>query len=140
MSNKFSPQELHAEEWLKRTKDDELNARSILTHRDGTPNAVCFLSHQMSEKSLKAFLVAKKNWFPKIHYLDKLTELCKEIDSSFEKIKEKALFLDSFYTPARYPGDYPELSWREAEQAFEAATRIKKFVLDKLNFGNKKTM
>lgn len=132
MPNKFSPQELHAEEWLRRAKDDELNARSILTHKDGAPNAVCFLSHQMAEKSLKAFLIAKKNWFPKIHYLDKLTELCREIDSSFEEIKEEASFLDPFYTPSRYPGDYPEFTWQEAEKAFEVATRIKDFVLSKI--------
>lgn len=129
---KFSPQELQAEEWIKKARDDELNARSILTHRDGTPSGVCFLSHQMAEKYFKAFLVSRKNWFPKIHPLDKLTELCKEIDLSFMKIKDEAIFLNSFYTPTRYPGDYPNFTWQDAEEAFKVALRIKKFILRKI--------
>lgn len=57
MPNDFSSQELQAEEWIKKAHDDELNAQSILKHRDGTPAGVCFLSHQMAEKYFKAFLV-----------------------------------------------------------------------------------
>lgn len=132
MPNKFSSQELQVKEWLKRAEDDELNARSILTHKDGTPNGVCFLSHQMAEKYLKAFLVYKKKWFPKIHPLDKLAKLCSEFNPSFKDLKEDVIFLNGFYVPTRYPGDYPEFSWQEAEQAFKAATRIKHFVLKKI--------
>ena len=72
MPNKFSSQELQVKEWTKRANDDELNARSILTHKDGTPNGVCFLSHQMAEKYLKAFLVHKKKWFPTKKQVKKL--------------------------------------------------------------------
>jgi len=133
MKNKALPTELRAEEWIKKANDDELNARSILTHRDGTPNGVCFLSHQTTEKYLKSFLVFKKEWFPKIHALDTLTELCEEIDSSFKELEEDAIFLNAFYTPARYPGDYPEYSWKEAEKAFAAAQRIKAFCLNKIH-------
>ena len=132
MTNRFSSQELQVKEWLKRAEDDELNARSILTHRDGTPNGVCFLSHQMAEKYLKSFLVYKKKWFPKIHLLDKLLELCSKIDNSFLKLKNDAIFLNAFYTPTRYPADYQEFSWKEAEQALKTATRIKDFVLTKI--------
>lgn len=91
MQNKLKPQELKAEEWLRKDKDDELNAQSILTHRDGAPSGVCFLSQQMAEKHLKGYLVFKKSRFPKIHFLDKLTELCKKIDSSFVEIKDDAI-------------------------------------------------
>lgn len=132
MANEFLSKELQTDEWVKKACDDELNARSILTHKDGTPTCVCFFSHQMAEKYSKAFLVHKKKWFPKIHPLDKLTELCNELDSSFEELKKDAIFLSGFYVPTRYPGDYPEFNWQEAEKAFEAATRIKNFVLSKI--------
>ena len=132
MANKFLHQELQVEEWVKKAKDDELNACSILTHRDGTPNCVCFLSQQMAEKYLKAFLVYKKKWFPKIHPLDRLVELCIKLDFSFKELKEDAIFLTEFYVPARYPGDYPEFDWEEAEQALEATERIRDFVLNKI--------
>jgi HEPN domain-containing protein len=128
MPDEFLPQELHIREWFERAEDDEKNVQSILKHRDGTPNAVCFLSQQMSEKHLKAYLVARKQWFPKIHSIDKLLELCCNIDDSFNALKRDAVYLADFYTQTRYPGDYPEFTWQEAEQAYEAATRIKEFV------------
>ena len=88
MPDDFLSQELNVREWFERAEDDEKNARSILKHRDGTPNGVCFLSQQMSEKHLKAYLVARKQWFPKIHPIDKLLELCCDIDNSFNALKE----------------------------------------------------
>ncbi|MBI2459851.1 MAG: HEPN domain-containing protein [Parcubacteria group bacterium] len=132
MKSKFSPIELQTKEWLKKAYDDELNANSILTHRDGTATGVCLLSQQMAEKYLKAFLVFKKQWFPRIHALDKLAEVCSEIDKSFGGLKDDASFLNVFYTPARYPADFPEFFWPDAEKAFSAAKRIKKFVLSKI--------
>ena len=89
MPDKSLKKDLIVEEWIKKANDDELNAVSILKHRDGTPNCVCFLSQQTAEKYLKAFLVQEKKKYPKIHPLDALWELCKEIDKSFEEIKKK---------------------------------------------------
>lgn len=133
MSDKFLLQELRVEEWIKKATDDELTALSILKHRDAPPNGVCFVSQQMAEKYLKAFLVFKKNWFPKIHPTDILWEHCNDFDSEFSLIKKDAVFLTGFYAATRYPGDYPDFSWKEAEQAFAAAARIKNFVLEKIN-------
>ena len=133
MANKLSSQDLIVKEWLKRAKDDELNAASILKHKDGVPNGVCFLSQQMTEKYLKAFLVQEKRKYPRIHSLLKLTELCLKIDKKFKEIKDDIIFLNAFYVPTRYPGDYPEFSWQEAKQALESATRIKNFILSKIN-------
>ena len=124
--------ELLVEEWLKRAYDDELNARSILTHKDGAPNGPCFLSQQMVEKYLKAYLVFRKKRFPRIHALDNLLELCMEIDSSFIKLKADAIFVNKFLVATPYPGDYPEFSWKDAKEAYEAALRVKDFVLAKI--------
>ncbi|MBI5306296.1 HEPN domain-containing protein [Candidatus Wolfebacteria bacterium] len=124
--------DLLAEEWIKKAKDDELNASSILKHRDGTPSGVCLLSHQMAEKYFKAYLVLKKGSYPKIHFLDKLTEISMKIDHSFIELKEEVALLDPFYTPTRYPGDYSDFLWDDAEKAFRATLRIKEFILDKI--------
>ena len=86
----------------------------------------------MAEKILKSFLIFKSKEFPKINQLDALVKICEEADKNFEDIKEEAEFLTTFYTTARYPGDYPEFSWKNAENAFSAAERIKNFVLDKI--------
>lgn len=132
MKNNFSSKELQVEEWIKKGVDDELNAWSILKHKDGTPSGVCFLSQQMAEKYLKAFLVWRRQRFPKIHPIDKLVQYCQEIDSTFLKLKSDAIFLTEFYTETRYPADYSEFSWQDAEQSFAAAKRIKTFVLRKI--------
>ena len=133
MQSKFSPQELQAEEWLKKVTDDRLFAASILKHRDAPPSGVCFHAQQVAEKSLKAFLVFHKKWFPKIHEVDALWEMCREIDGSFDQIKEDILFLTEFYTEVRYPGDYQEYSWEEAEKSFDAALHIEEFILNKIH-------
>lgn len=124
-------------EWLKKADDDERNAHSLLTHKDGVPSGACLFSHQMAEKNLKAFLVHKKKRHPKTHNLSELTELCSAEDPSFLGLKEEVVHLDPFYTPSRYPGDYPELTWRDAEQAFEAAKKIKEFVAEKIEDENR---
>lgn len=134
MEDKNISKELLVDEWLECAEDDELNAQSILKHRDGTPRGACFMSQQMAEKYFKAFLVHTVRRFPKIHILEHLLTLCAKNDASFDKLKNAAVFLDTFYVPVRYPADFPEgFSWNDAEQAFSSATRIKKFVLDKLN-------
>lgn len=133
MPDKFSSYELRVEEWFHRAQDDELNAASILKHRDGTPAGVCFMSQQMAEKYLKAFLVHKKNWFPKIHPIDRLWELCHDIDQKFNEVKKEAIFLTGFYSATRYPGDLPDFIWKDAEEAFEAANKVKAFVLEKIS-------
>lgn len=132
MKDNIKSKELLVEEWLKRAYDDELNARSILVHKDGAPNGPCFLSQQMAEKYLKAYLVFRKKRFPRIHALDNLLELCMEMDSSFSKLKKDAIFLNKFLVATRYPGDYPEFSWKDAKEAYDAAVRVKDFVLEKV--------
>lgn len=132
MSDNFSKQELIVGEWIKRAQDDELNARSILTHRDGTPGGACFLSQQIAEKYLKAFLVEKKGEFPKVHHLEYLLKICAEINNDFVLLKDDAVLLSDFYVESRYPGNYPEFTWQEAEKAYESAGKIKEFVLLKI--------
>lgn len=124
-----------AEEWFLKANDDELSAKDILTDKEGAASTVCFLSQQMAEKYLKGYLVFEGEEFPKIHDLAKLIKLCQKIDFGFSDLKSDAQYLRGFYIATRYPGDYPEFRWKEAEQALEAATRIKEFVLKKLRMG-----
>lgn len=122
-------------EWVKRAKDDELNALSILKHRDGTPAMVCFISHQIAEKYLKAFLLFHKNDFPKIHNLVKLTALAKPYISTISKeLKNEVILLEPYYIGTRYPADISleSFNWEIAIEAYEAAKKIKDYVLGKI--------
>lgn len=120
-------------EWLEKAHDDELNARSILTHRDGTPGAVCFLSQQMAEKFLKSLLVFHQKELPKIHDLIRLENLLIENEPEVKNLHEDLVVLNGYYIETRYPGDYPEFSWNDAEEALAAAEKIKSFVFEKEN-------
>ncbi len=119
-------------EWFDKAKDDELSIEAILKEK-GAPSTVCFLSQQIGEKYLKAFLVFNRKTFPKIHHLDRLLELCIGINSDFQELKADVILLSDYYIETRYPGGLTEKwSWKEAREAFDGALRIKKFVLDKI--------
>jgi len=126
------PGEGQAEAWIKRANDDERSIRAILEGERGAPSTACFLSQQMAEKYLKAFLVAHQQEFPKIHQLDRLVELCSQTDPACEQLRENTIALSDYYVDARYPGDSPEFTFDECRQAFDSALRIKEFVLERI--------
>ena len=117
--------------WFSKADDDELNIKSILKHRDGTPSAACFLSQQMAEKYLKGLLVFEKNELVKTHHLIKLKEIISDVVPDINMIHNEASILNDYYIETRYPGDFPEFTWNDAEKAYEAAKKIKEFVLEK---------
>lgn len=124
------PNEL-VNEWLEKAQNDELNANSILTHKDGTPDAVCFLSQQMAEKLLKSLLVFYQIRFPKVHDLTVLVNLLSLKESEITQFNKDLKILNRYYIETRYPGDYPEFSWNDAQEALTVAEKVKSFVLKK---------
>lgn len=124
------PDEL-VNEWLEKAHDDELNARSILTHRDGTASAVCFLSQQMVEKLLKSLLVYHQIRFPKVHDFTNLVNLLSPKESEIIRFNKDLKILNRYYIETRYPGDYPEFTWKDAEEALAVAEKVKNFVLER---------
>ena len=134
MTEKIKREKL-AKEWIDKASDDELSVKAILKE-GGAPSTVCFLSQQMGEKYLKAFLVFHQKTFPKIHHLDILLELCADIDGDLEKLKDNVVLLSDYYIETRYPGGWVEIwTWKEAEEAFDAALEIKKIISGKFLFG-----
>lgn len=130
MKNQENNQKLAAE-WFLKAQDDEKSAE-ILLKEGGSPNTVCFLAQQMAEKFLKGYLTFKGKKFPKIHELDRLLKLAEKIEFDFKRIEKEAQYLTLFYITTRYPGDYPQFSFKEAKKAFQKALKIKNFVLGKL--------
>ncbi len=110
--------------WISKGDDDKLNAQSILAHRDGTPSGVCFLCQQMVEKYLKAYLIQHQQPIQKIHALDALLERCSSLDPTLVDLKEDVIYLTDFYITTRYPGDFGNFSWTDAERAWQAAENV----------------
>lgn len=119
--------------WFKKGDEDELNALSMLKHRDGTPSVVCFLSQQMAEKYLKAMLIFYDQELIKTHDLTRLGSDILRFVPETKELENELDLLSEYYIETRYVGNYPEFSWSDAEKAYEAAARIKNFVLDKVN-------
>lgn len=118
-------------DWFVRG-DDDLSAVKTLFDAGGVPNTICFHAQQAGEKYLKGFLAHHGKHVRKIHDLEVLLDASKTIDPSFESLRDDARFLSQFYVESRYPDDYAEFSREDAERAYEAALRIKRFVLAKV--------
>ena len=132
MRNNSAGSQRLIQEWLDYAHNDGLNAKSILTHRDGHPNGTCFLSQQMAEKYLKALLTFYKKRVPKVHDLVELETILVAVDPAVQELHEDLTILNRYYIATRYPGDYPEFSWKDAKEAYNAAVRVKDFVLEKI--------
>ena len=97
---------------------------------------VCFLSQQIVEKSLKAFLYSKNEELRKIHDLDALLSLAIKHDKSFSKFKKVTATLSTYYLKTRYPdiGDISIFDKEDlAKEALNWAEEIFNFVKEKLN-------
>ena len=68
----------------------------------------------------------------KVQNLVELKKLLITTEPAVDELSEDVYLLNRYYVENRYPGDYPEITWPEAEQALAAAMRIKEFVLEKI--------
>lgn len=95
---------------------------------------ICFHFQQAAEKYLKAYIVAHKLEFKKIHELPTLLQVCEKDNSDFNILKKDCDFLTEFYFEARYPVDLPSsnITREMAERAKESAQKIGNFVKEKI--------
>ncbi len=120
-------------EWLERAKDDLEFARINLEEKRPYFAQICFHFQQSAEKFLKAFIVAHGLEFRKTHDLLSLLTTCKAKDKSFEQLRDKCEFLNTFYVETRYPVHWPtKFSREEAEKCLKAAETIQAHVEERL--------
>jgi len=127
--------QLH-ERWL--TKADEDLSFAKLGLREKYFSQVCFLSQQVVEKCLKAYLIANKSPYPRLHKVVELALLCRGLKKDLEPYKLDLKSFDEFYIPTRYPDTIPGglssglPNERDAQQAVEAAEKILTLVKEKI--------
>lgn len=83
--------------------------------------AIGFHGQQAVEKYLKALLVRFQVEFRKTHDLADLLDLIAEVDEDLAGALSEVTVLNPFGVEARYPGDVPEITLHEAEQAVKLA-------------------
>jgi HEPN domain-containing protein len=118
-------------EWFKKADEDEFAGNAILKEKKFAAPA-CFHFQQMAEKYLKGLLIFNQKPFPKVHDLLELETLLLEFEVNIKELHEDLKILNSYYIETRYPGDYPEFTIQECEDAQRAAANVKEFVLHKI--------
>ncbi len=113
--------------WLKIADEDLADAKIMLNFK--RYGRTCFFSQQAVEKYLKAFLIERDVFNPKVHKthdLSKLLKHCINIDDEFLTIKELKLEKLSIYAvEPRYDIDFfIKISEEEAKEAVETAEKV----------------
>ncbi len=118
--------------WLRKALHDLQSAEWLLLRPDPLCNAAGFHSQQAAEKVLKAYLTWRDKPFGRTHSLVALIAMCVPFDASFETLRSAATTLTPYAVALRYPGDMPELTEAEAQEALRLAREVWKFVLYRL--------
>lgn len=109
---------------LLRFAEEDLDAAQCLLATDGaTPRHACFHAQQAAEKALKAALKLERIDFPRRHDLDDLRNLLLDTWSVRHTHTDLAQ-LTEWAVEARYPGDWPEATATDAEQAVSQAREV----------------
>ena len=118
-------------EWVDKADAHLEAARTLMRQRKMLfLNQVCFLCQQAVEKYYKAFLTANQATFAGVHNLLQLSDLCIEIDRSFEPLAADVAKLDLYAVETRYPGH--EATGEEARFALAVAQRVARQVSHRL--------
>jgi HEPN domain-containing protein len=119
-------------QWLLKADEDFNAAKSLLTYGESFLPTVCFHSQQAVEKYLKAFLTYHQIEFPKTHDIDELLDLIAPIKKKLSESLRDVIVLTSYGVDVRYPGDFPNVTGSDAQQAIRMAEKVRRSVLELL--------
>ncbi len=109
-----------AEVWLDQARRDLGKASAMNEFGVFEPGDVCAWAQQSAEKSLKAILVHGGSEALRIHDLRELRSRCTA--SIAPNVTDEYLdLLSALRVSSRYPGDWPEPTHADAEEALEVA-------------------
>jgi HEPN domain-containing protein len=122
----MSPESKHLELWLEKAAHDLIAATLINDIQPLILDIACFHCQQAVEKYLKAYLVFRKQDFPKTHNLDLLLKNCIDINPVFADID--LLNLEDFAVRGRYPHDAIMPEDDETRRFYQIAEEVKLLV------------
>jgi HEPN domain-containing protein len=118
------------ERWLAIAREDLKAAQALI--KIELFSSATYHCQQAAEKSLKAYLVFKKQETLKTHDLLKLDDLCKNIDKEFQKLDATLEILNPFATKFRYPSEFDIPDEEKVELIVKEAKKVLSFVLKKI--------
>ncbi|HPO13015.1 MAG TPA: HEPN domain-containing protein [Candidatus Hydrogenedentes bacterium] len=119
-------------EWLTKAHEDREVAHYLLDTEVPYLGIIGFHAQQAVEKYLKAYLVWKQVEFPKTHNIEQLLDIIATCNSSLALSLHQAIILTDYAVEARYPGNLPELTPKEAAGAVGLADMTYAEVMDAL--------
>lgn len=123
--------------WIKQAESDFASLPGIM--KTSKYDIVCFISQQVAEKALKAYLIYKGEELIVSHSISRLCDICAKYDIEFKNLRKKIKRLTPYYVEARYPNALEEIPAEyfdrgDAEEASQMAGEALKFVKKKLSF------
>jgi len=113
--------------WYKTAIADFNAAETLDKHMNPKPlEIIGFHCQQAAEKLLKGFLASNSIEPPKIHDIQRLCEMCMEINGDFEKMKAVCEELNPYSVQTRYPSAI-ELLETDIERALQSVQTMIEF-------------
>ncbi|NTW34256.1 MAG: HEPN domain-containing protein [Bacteroidetes bacterium] len=121
-------------EWISKAEEDLVACKALMNIETPPFSIICYHAQQVAEKYIKAYLTFRETEIRKTHdIILLLDEYCIPIDNEFNNIKDDAFILSDYSVNTRYPGDYFPLNHNDANEALDAASKIKSFIIDKIS-------
>ena len=116
--------------WFKKAENDLINAENTIKMGNPPCDTICFHAQQCAEKYIKGFLTFNEIYFPKIHSIEDLVELCKQIVPEIESELDNVEILSSYSVEVRYPDEiYYDIPKEDAQEAIDLAKKVKTVIL-----------
>jgi HEPN domain-containing protein len=93
---------------------------------------ICFHAQQAAEKYLKAYLTWRQIEFPKTHAIEKLIELIQGVDVDLAAWLLDSAALTPYGVELRYPGNIPDVTEQDAEEAVRLGEKVREAVTKRL--------
>jgi len=119
-------------QWVTKAALDMAAADVMLAAKPPLLYPACFHAQQAAEKYLKAYLTCKQVEFPKTHSIKEILSLVATTDKDLAAKLLPATVLTPYGIDVRYPGDTPEPTHREAEEALALAKLVRDKVSSRL--------
>ena len=115
-------------QWLARADNDLETAKFLLASGRPFFSAICFHSQQAAEKYFKALLTWNQIEFPKTHDLELLLGIIASTDPALAASLTGVTLLNPYGVEIRYPGDFPETTEADAEEAMQLADKVQEAI------------
>lgn len=125
------PEEVKLEftrEWVRKAENDFQTAEHLCAGGENYIFGTVFHAQQAAEKYLKSFLVWHQIEFQKTHDMEKLLNLATAAHPKICEVLRDVPELTPYGVEYRYPGDYPEVTVRDAKRAMILCRRVRKEV------------